>query len=442
MKMEKEDLKQRTLSVIDDKAQEIIEIGQDIFAHPELGYKEFRTSEIVAGALEKLGLPVRKGLAITGVAACLDGRSEGPNVCVMGELDAVVCPGHPYADKVSGAAHACGHNGQVAGMLGAAMGLVLSGAAEHLSGSVTFLGVPAEEYVELEYRQKLREEGKIQFFGGKQELLAKGFFDDVDMAMMVHMGSMGDKCKVSMGGTSNGFIGKLIRYKGVEAHAGAAPDLGVNALNAALLGLMAIHVQRETFKDEDHIRVHPIITKGGDLVNVIPADVRMETYVRGKTMEAIKSASAKVNRALRAGALATGAEVTIEELPGYLPRINCDELTEVCRANAVSLVGEGMVQEGKHGSGSSDIGDLMHVMPAIHPTCAGAQGAAHSERFSIENPVDAYILPAKLMALTVVDLLWDDAARARSILKSFKPAFSKEQYFANWNEVLASPGER
>ncbi len=110
--------------------------------------------------------------------------------------------------------------------------------------------------------------------------MAQGFFDNVDMAMMIHMAALGPDKKVIVGGTSNGFIGKLIKYKGKESHAGAAPHIGINALNAALLGLMGIHLQRETFKDEDHIRVHPIITKGGDLVNVIPADVRMETYVR------------------------------------------------------------------------------------------------------------------------------------------------------------------
>lgn len=438
MEMEKEELRRKIIEAIDDRAEEIIGIGQDIFAHPELGYKEFRTSDIVANALQKLGLSVTRGLGITGVAARLKGKAGRPNVCVMGELDAVVCPGHPHADKISGAAHACGHNGQVASMIGAAMGLVLGGAAEFLSGQVTFLGVPAEEFVELEYRQKLREEGKIEFFGGKQELLAKGFFDDVDMAMMIHMGSLGEHNKVNLGGTSNGFIGKLVKYKGLEAHAGGAPDLGVNALNAALLGLMAIHAQRETFKDDDHIRVHPIITKGGDLVNVVPADVRMETYVRGKSMEAIKGASVKVNRALRAGAMAIGAEVTIEELPGYLPRLNCAEFTEVFGANASALVGDGFIQQGRHGSGSSDIGDLMHIMPAIHPTCGGAEGAAHSERFSIKDPVDAYILPAKLMALTVVDLLWDNAETAKGILGSFSPAFTKDGYFANWNEVLAS----
>lgn len=434
--MTREKLKSQILDAIGQGSQDIIRTGDDIFRHPELGYKETRTAKAVEEALLGLDLEVTCGLAITGVAARLDTGRPGPNVCVMGELDAVVCPGHPFADPATGAAHACGHMGQVASMLGVAAALVKTKAANHLAGSVTFLGVPAEEYVEIEYREKLRKEGKIRFLGGKQELLARGFFDDVDISMMVHMGAMGKEKKVVVGGTSNGFIGKLVKYKGKEAHAGGAPHLGVNALNAATLGLMAVHALRETFRDEDHIRVHPIITKGGDLVNVIPADVRMETYVRGKTMDAILEANKRVNRALEAGAYAVGADVEINEVPGYLPRVGCPPLERVFFDNAVELLGEDAVSPGSHGAGSSDMGDLMHIMPAIHPSCGGAAGSAHSETFMVEDPETAYVLPARLLALTVVDLLWGDAALACRMKEEFRPAMTKEEYFSMWDSAL------
>lgn len=438
--MTRDQLKRQVLSHIEDNARRIQDAGDDILRHPELGYKERRTSGVVKQALQDLGLEARDGLAITGVAARLETGRPGPNVCVMGELDAVVCPGHPFADPVTGAAHACGHNGQVASMLGVAAALVGTGAAGEFSGSVTFLGVPAEEFVELEYRQNLRKQGKIRFFGGKQELLARGFFDDVDMAMMVHMGSLSSGKKIAVGSTSNGFVGKLVKYKGKESHAGASPHLGINALNAATLGLMGIHALRETFRDEDHIRVHPIITKGGDLVNVIPADVRMEAYVRGKTMEAILDANEKVNRALKAGAYVVGATVEIEEIPGYLPRKECAPLDKVFFENAVDVLGETAVERGSHGSGSSDMGDLMHVMPAIHPSCGGAKGSAHSEEFLIEDPETAYVLPAKLMALTVVDLLWGDADLGKRVKGEFHPAMTKEEYFTMWDRALGTTG--
>ncbi len=434
--MTKEKLKQAALDQIDKNRERIIGLGQHIMANPELGYKEFKTSSLVKDCFLELGLDITVGLGITGVSGVLPSGKDGPNVCIMGELDAVVCPGHPYADPVTGAAHACGHNGQVASMIGSAIGLVNSGAMEYLSGRITFLGVPAEEYVEVEYRQKLRKQGKIRFIGGKQELLAGGFFDNIDIAMMVHMASLEPDTKILVGGTSNGFIGKLIRYKGKEAHAGATPHLGINALNAAILGLMGIHLQRETFRDEDHIRIHPIITKGGDLVNVIPADVRMETYVRGKTLEAIKNANRKVTRALAAGAEAIGAQVEIEDIPGYLPRRSNQVLDEAFRANAERLVGKHMVDTGAHGAGSSDMGDIMHLLPAIHPACGGAGGMAHSEEYVVNDPDTAYVLPAKLLALTAIDVLWEDASLGKRIIDNFEPLMTKEEYVDAWEQML------
>src|SRR5690606_35585134 len=186
----------------------------------------------------------------------------------------------------TGAAHCCGHNGQIATMLGTAMGLVGSGVLPSLAGRVAFFAVPAEEYVEIEYRNQLRREGKIEFLGGKSELIARGEFDDVDMAMMVHGASdQNSSAKAGVSASNNGCIGKQARFVGKAAHAGGAPHRGINALYAAQIALSAINAQRETFRDEDHIRIHPIMTRGGDLVNVIPNDFRLETYVRGKTIE-------------------------------------------------------------------------------------------------------------------------------------------------------------
>ena len=258
----------------------------------------------------------------------------------MGELDALVVPDHPRADSATGAAHACGHNAQIAGMLGAAMGLVRVNAAEHLSGNVVFFAVPAEEYVEIDYRLGLVKEGKTSFIQGKPELVQLGHFDDVDMAVMIHSTSP-DQAEGSMGiaESNNGFLAKNIRFVGTAAHAGARPDLGVNALNAATLALNAIHAQRETFRDEDCVRVHPIITKGGDLVNIVPAEVRMETYVRAKSHEAVSSASAKVDRALRGAAMALGCTVAIETIPGSLPLRSDKGLAAIFKENASDLFG-------------------------------------------------------------------------------------------------------
>jgi len=434
--MDKEQLKQRIARAIDEKRDEIIGIGEQIEKNPELGFKEINTSALVKDVFKNLGLPYEDNLAITGVKAYGKGRSGDIKVAVMGELDAVVSPTHPFADKYTGAAHACGHNAQIANMLGVAIGLTASGALSELDGDVAFMAVPAEEFVELEYREKLRDEGKITFFGGKQEFIKIGAFDDIDMAMMVHSQAAEGGRKAFIAPSSTGFIGKTVRYKGKEAHAGAVPHEGINALNAAMLGLMAIHVQRETFRDEDKIKVHPIITKGGDLVNIVPADVRMETYVRGKTIDAVVSANEKVNRALRAGAYAVGAEVEINEIPGYMPMDQSLEMNKLFAENIQMFIGKENIIEGVDLTGSTDAGDVSLIMPMLHPTIGGFLGNAHSKDFRVCDPEMVYIIPAKAMAFTVVDLLFDNAKLAKEIKSNFKPSFTKDSYLKFWDELI------
>lgn len=431
--MDKQQMKQAVCAAIDKRRDEILAIGQDIFSHPELGYKETRTAGIVQRVFDELGFEYQSGLARTGLRTELKGGAEGPKLAVMGELDAVVCPKHPNADPKTGAAHSCGHNGQIAAMLGVAMALHDTDIMRELSGSVALFAIPAEEAVEIEWRKSLMDSGEIRFIGGKQEMIARGCFDDVDLSMMVHQTQGGN---IYTGGTCNGFVAKYVHYIGKEAHAGGAPHEGINALSAARLGLAAIDAQRETFRDEDAIRVHPIINKGGDLVNVIPADVRMETYVRGKTMSAVLDAARKVDRALQAGAFAMGAKVDISTLPGYMPRIECPPMDEAFAANAAELVGANRVLKEGHGAGSTDFGDITHIMPGIHCYVGGSEGNAHSSNYRITDPELFYIVSAKVMAMTVIDLLCDGAALARKTLETVEhPYAGKEAYLAAWKEL-------
>ncbi len=437
--MSKEQLKKRVCDAIDQRAEEIIALGDHIFSHPELGYKETLAAEQVEEKFQELKLDYRKGLAITGLKGRIPGKEHRLSVAVLGELDAVVCHDHPHADPTTGAAHSCGHNAQTAMMVGVAMGLVDSGVMQELDGDVVVMAVPAEEYVELDYRQTLRKEGKIKFLGGKQELIYLGEFDDVDMAMMCHSDSENPERMVRIPGEgvgSNGFVGKAIRYVGKEAHAGGAPHQGVNALNAAMLGLMGIHANRETFKDEDAIRVHPIITKGGDLVNIVPADVKIETYVRGRSIEAVMAAGEKVNRALKAGAMAVGAEAEIDEIPGYLPLFNDQNMTALFRDNALRLLGEKGVQPGEIMAGSTDMGDITHIMPGIHPMVGGITGRGHARDYQVVDKDMAYVVPAKIMAMIVIDLLYDGAKEGLRIKNEFRPRMTKEEYLAMWAKLL------
>ena len=434
--MSAEELKKRVRKAIRNRAKEITRIGDEIFKHPELGFKEFETAKLVQRTFKDLGLDHESDVAITGVIAEIEGNAKGPTISVMGELDSVLCYNHPFADKTTGAVHACGHNAQIAAMLGAAMGFVDAKIMSKLPGAVSFMAVPAEEYVEIEYRLRLRDEGKLKFLGGKQEFIRLGKMNSVDMTVKHHTGGGKLQRKVEISGTNNGFVGKAIRYVGKEAHAGGAPDKGINALNAAMLGIMGIHTLRETFKDNDHIRVHPIITRGGDLVNIIPADVRIETYVRGKTTDAVLKASKKVNRALKGGASTVGAKVEIQEIPGYLPLKNEPEMSKIFGENAKKILGKAGVKQGEHKTGSTDTGDLSAIMPAIEPTIYGATGTGHGSNYKIADKEMCYIIPAELMAMTVIDLLWDDAANARRIVKAFKPEIKKREYVRTWERLL------
>src|SRR5574342_239883 len=426
----RDDVKRAVCEAIDRQNDKIIKVGETIRTNPELGFKEFKTSRLVEETLREVGLEPKGGLAVTGVRAVARGTKDGPTFALLGELDGLVVAGHPVADPATGAAHACGHNAQIAGLLGAAMGLVGAKAFEHLAGSVVFFAVPAEEYGDVAWRVEQARAGKLEFLGGKPELLRLGHFDDVDMAMMIHTTPVKEVKKAGIAASNNGCIVKTVRYIGRASHAGGAPHLGVNALYAAQIGLASINAIRETFKDEDSIRVHPIITHGGSQVNVIPADVRIETYVRGKTVEAILDANVRVDRALKAGALALGAQVEIETLPGYLPLFNHQGMAEHFKLNAQALLGSDQVTETGHRSGSTDMGDLSHVMPTLHPYMGGASGSGHGADFTISDPTLAYVEPAKQLALMAVDMLWDDAKAAKEIIREFTPRMTKESYLS------------
>jgi len=429
--------KNQVCAAIDAGRESIVEIGEAIMDAPELGFKEHRSADRVKGFLADVGLSYEDGLAVTGVKAVLRGAEPGPTVALMGELDALQVPDHPRADPETGAAHACGHNAQIAGMLGAAMGLVRSGVADRLAGNIVFLAVPAEEYVEIDYRLNLVKQGKTSFLTGKQELIQRGDFDDIDMAVMIHSTSP-DVSDGSMGlaPSSNGFLAKNIRFVGKASHAGACPERGVNALNAAQLALSAINAQRETFRDEDCVRVHPIITKGGDLVNIIPAEVCMETYVRAKTADAVLDAAHKVDRALKGAALALGCRVEIETVPGNLPLRNDPRLAELFRSNAATLFSEEDYRDYPHSGGSTDAGDLSQIMPVLHPVMTGARGVHHQADWHIADMDAGYVAPAKTLAMMAVDLLGNSAQQARRVLAEHTPAMSKDEYLSRQHAVF------
>ncbi len=434
--MTPEELKGAVRAEIDRRAHEAVALSVEILKAPEAGFREVKTAARVADAFRRLSIPYEDGIAVTGLKAILDSGNPGPTVAVMAELDSLIVPGHPHADPATGAAHACGHHCQIGALAAVAMGLMAPGIMADLSGRVALLVVPAEEYIEIGYRDGLRRDGVLEFLAGKPEFIRLGALDDVDMAMMIHTTSSPEGAKFAVSGSNNGMVAKLVKFEGVAAHAGAAPHAGVNALNASMIALTAIHAQRETYRDEDSVRIHPIITRGGAAVSSVPADVRLETFVRARSVEAVTSASSKVDRALRAGALAVGGSVTIQTLPGYLPIRNDGAMLDLFRGNASALVGAGAIVDLGHRPGSTDMGDVSQLMPVIHPYVRASTGLAHGADYLIGDYDLAVTTAAKAMAMTVIDLLSDGAKRAHDVKSAYKAPMTKQGYLTFMRGIL------
>ncbi len=425
------DIIKRITETIDKRGGELTALSNHIKTHPESGFREFNTANTVRDFLSSLGMKCETGLAITGVKARLTGKKDAPCIAVIGELDGISCPSHPEADRKTGLTHACGHNAQLAMLMGAAMALSDPFVKEQLCGEVCFFAVPSEEYSDLDYKEGLISQGAIKSLGGKSELIRIGAFDDINIALVSHLHLVDTREDVLLGlNTTNGFTAKLITMSGRATHAALSPDKGVNALNAAAIGLNALAYQRETFRDEDYVRVHAIVKSGGEMVNVIPDHVVLEAKARARTMTAMRDASMKINRAFEAGAHAMGAKLDIKELPGYLPVMPLSTPRALIDA-AKALKGTysfADIDPHAHSAASTDVGDLSHLMPVVGFTTGGFTGDLHSASYRLTDPNLAYILPAKLAAITVYNLLKDEAAGAHEVMNSFPQHLTKGEY--------------
>ena len=426
------------IRAVDSYRAMILEAERYIWTHPETGYKEFETSKYLASKFEELGYELTYAENITGFYTVVDTKRPGPTVLVLGELDSIICPAHKEANPETGAVHSCGHNAQCAALLGIAAALTDKAVVEKLSGKIKLCAVPAEELLEIEYRSKLKAEGRIKYFGGKSEFLSRGYFDDVDIALMVHTAK---SFVVRLG--SVGCIAKRIIYKGTAAHAGGAPWAGKNALYAATTGLSAANAVRETFKDTDLIRFHPIITHGGDMVNAIPEEVSLESYIRGRTFEAMAQANKRVNQALIGAAYSLNTNVEIIDMPGYSPLV-CDSNMIAVSKEAYELLypGQEFKIDNAFSTGSTDMGDLSSIMPVVHPYCGGADGKSHGNDYQIVNPEIACVDSAKWQLIMLKLILENGAERAKKIISEFTPLFPSAKAFLDYQDSINTSGDR
>jgi len=429
---------QKIFDAVDKHRQLILDAERYIWKNAETGYKEFKTSKYLEDSFEKLGYDITRAENITGFYTDIDTGIDGPTVLIMGELDSVICPSHPEANNETGAVHSCGHNAQTATLLGIAAALKEDGVTDNLCGKIRLCAVPAEEMLEIEFRNELKAKGIIKYLGGKTEFLYRGYFDGVDIAFMVHTADTYNCVK-----TNVGFMNKNITYKGVSAHAGGSPWEGKNALYAATCGINAVNAIRETFKENDAVRVHPIITNGGAIVNAIPETVTIESYVRGNSFDAIIDANQKVNSALVGGALSLGTNIEIKDAFGYAPLNNDDNMISLAKEAAeIAIPEENFKYTNICTSASTDMGDLSSIMPVVHPYAGGSVGTSHGNNYYIEDPEKACIKNAKWQLTMLNLLLRDDAKRAKQIISEFKPLFATKNEYLSYIDSLSSDAER
>lgn len=428
---------QQLMDMVSRHEKRIFETADHIWKNPETGYREWKTSEYLAEQFESLGYTLVRAGDIPGFYTDLDTGIPGPKLAILGELDSLIVKNHPDALPDTFAVHACGHNAQCANLIGVAAALKEQGALEGLCGSIRLMAVPAEELIELAFREGLRQKGIIKYFGGKVEFVARGYFDGVDMAMMIHSGKLdaGYSMRVSKG--SNGCVTKNITFKGVSAHAGGAPDKGHNALYAATCAINAVNALRETFVDDEHIRFHPIITEAGLAVNAIPEIAKVESYVRGASYESIFKYNKVVNQAISASAAAMDCNVQINDRNGYFPLNNDANLSQIIGDAMRKIAGPDSVQDdGYWGTGSTDMGDISAIMPAVHPHAAGITGTGHGSDYYVEDKELALIRPAQCLLVTTDMLLKDGGALAQRVIAESKPLYKTKQDYLNAVESL------
>lgn len=388
--MDVTEAKQHVRAEIDRLTPTLLEVSHEIHAHPELNFEEHFAHDMLTGVLDDEGLAVERGAY--DMPTAFDARigADGPTIAVCCEYDAL-----------PGIGHACGHNIIAAAGLGA--GLAAATVARALGGSLAILGTPAEEGG-----------------GGKEFMLRRGAFTGIDAAMMVHPADHELRWMKTIAIHTVDVV-----YEGRAAHASAAPHKGLNALDAAVLGYNNVAALRQHIRPEE--RIHGVFTDAGEKPNIVPERAAAQWYVRSGTMDSLEPLKDRVMSCLQAGATASGCTMhhhwndpPFRDMVDNLPLLDlyCENAAEVGRVvrepDQMSVV-----------AGSTDMGNVSHAVPAIHPMIKVApEGTSiHTPDFAdharSEAGDRAVVDGALAMALTIVDL-WADPARLGSVRDAFE----------------------
>ncbi|MEX1218480.1 MAG: M20 family metallopeptidase [Acidimicrobiales bacterium] len=387
--MDASEAKQVAASVIESHRELLLEVSHSIHAHPEENYQEHFAHDVLTAALEAQGFPVTRGAFEMPTAFQATAGSFGPRIAVFCEYDAL-----------PGIGHACGHNIIAAAGLGAALGA--AAVADALGGRLIVLGSPAEEGG-----------------GGKVHMIDRGALVDVDAAMMIHPADVDLRWMTTIA------VQQLkVSWSGEAAHAAAHPWDGRNALDAAVLGYMNVAALRQHIRPDE--RLHGIFTNGGEKPNIVPSTAAMHWFVRAGNLERLQDLKVRVLAALTAGAIATGCSVEHEWIePAYADLVRNDPFEALYAANSAAL-GREVDQPGESGVvvGSTDMGNVSHRVPSIHPMVSVAPRGVgiHTSGFAdyARSPAgDLGALDgAKAMAMTIIDL-WTSPNALQDVTEAF-----------------------
>ena len=362
----------------------IKELAEIIYYNPELGYKEEKTKKTVIDFLKSVNPEITiEEFSTTGFRTSL-GKDKDLKIAFIAELDAVYAPSHRFSDPVTGAAHNCGHYTQVAIALALYNYLFQTKLYETFNYELVFIFVPAEEYLDLAYRDQLIEQGVISHYGGKPEAMRLGVFDDIDCANCIHAtGGEFDKRTIDINTGLAGFLYKYYEFKGKASHAGFDPFSGINAYSMSTLFQVAVGLMRQHLKDGEMVRINPIVIESDMSTNVIPNRIVVGTDLRTQSVEYMKEVTKKLDDAAKGSAFALQGEVSITTKMGYLPFKQFHYLSEfVKEAFQENERIEVLIDnKDKPISAGGDIGDLSFMIPCIQIGHSGFTGTIHGDDF-------------------------------------------------------------
>jgi len=377
------ELKAPVTARVESQRRQLRDLSLKIHSNPELGFQEVKAAAWLTRYLEKNGFAVERGICELETAFRASYGERKPAIALVAEYDALPHLGH-----------ACGHNLIAGGSVGAAV--AAKAVIDRLGGSVQVIGTPAEE-----------------LYGGKVMMVERGAFDSVDAAMMVHPGSHNAAVTPALA-----CIALEVEFFGRAAHAAGHPEAGINALEAMLLSFAAINSLRQHIKDK--ARIHGIITDGGDAANVVPAHSAGNFLVRAEDDAYLDELKERALDCFVSGATATGARLEYRwGETRYAPMRNNITLARLFKQNMQSLGRKIPLSDPDRSFGSTDMGNVSQIVPAIHPGVAIVSPGVsnHSPEFALAACSDAGIEgmldAAKAMAMTIVDLIASPEAIAQ-----------------------------